>query len=488
MKRIVSLVLIMISLFLNGCGIKVNENLNETVSPKNNSLEIEGEWQINDYIILDKYVSQSEIPSSYIGQKVKIDNDIIEISDKQYVGVKFKVKVVREDYVISYESDYRVKNLNFKENDIRVYVANYKQSNLFEFFYGGENRSYMYYSGILFGLGKVGEIKQGIQLNLSEELININEEKRLEEGVYLGLKTPAKYDSSGELIQESYRTIWIKTENDELGPIYERKDIIFPRINGIWKLEKKEINNDGIHYEYFSATSLEGKNEELKDVNFQPKSDVYRTLNFVGNDYISTQLYEGNNFENIYLRNQILPVDNLNIDRGIVVQDIFTKDANEIFKKDYEEKMKEIPENDKIKLSKYINYSNFSMERINGKWNIVGRISPIENDTVFYDFPVNLKPNKRLINYDTLTIPWKVLKGMFPHIKDAYTSPEGNIAIIVMESKIQIHRIVDSNLQLEPLETIQLNNSETVIMAEWCAGEYVDKWYNVFKEDAVMIK
>lgn len=490
MKRIISILLLSISLFSIGCSSKSGNDLSKggADEPKQINLEIDGEWQIVDYKILDRYASQGIEVSHYIGNSVKIDNEAIEIVDKQYLGLKYKVKVVNEDYVISYENDYRVENLNFKDKDIRVYVANYKQSNLFEFFYDSEDRSYIYYSGILFDLRRVGELNEPIQVAIMEESDSKKEVKNMHEGIYLGLKRPGSYDLNGNYVQEEYRTLWIEAKGNDISPIYEREDIIFPRINGIWKLEKNSLDKDNLHYEYFEVHSLEGKKEEIKENVIEIKNNVYRTINFVGNDYISTQIYDGYQFNNMYLWNQVVPVDNLNINKGIVLQDLYTIEANDIYKKDYEEKLNQIQEDDKKLLSKYIDYSSFSLERINGKWNIIGRISPTYKNTIYYDFPVNLKPNKRLVNYDMLTIPWKVLKGTFPNIKDAYTSPEGNIAIIIVDGKIQIHKIENGNVQLEPLQVIELKHGETVIMAEWCSSDYVDRWFNVFKDGAVLVK
>ena len=51
-----------------------------------------------------------------------------------------------------------------------------------------------------------------------------------------------------------------------------------------------------------------------------------------------------------------------------------------------------------------------------------------------------------------------------------------------------IYRIVDGTLSDEPLKRIQLEEGETVIMAEWCSSNYIDKWASAFKENSRTIK
>ena len=114
-------------------------------------------------------------------------------------------------------------------------------------------------------------------------------------------------------------------------------------------------------------------------------------------------------------------------------------------------------------------------------------MSSLKNDK-YINFPTRLKPIKKLLNYDTLLISWKLLKGINPYMVDAYTSPYKSLAVIILKDEMLIYRIVDGTLSDEPLKRIQLEEGETVIMAEWCSSNYIDKWASAFKENSRTIK
>ena len=90
------------------------------------------------------------------------------------------------------------------------------------------------------------------------------------------------------------------------------------------------------------------------------------------------------------------------------------------------------------------------------------------------------------MNYDTLLIPWKDLKGKFPFIEDAYTSPNRRIAIIIFNNKLFVYELKDGSINGNPLISIDLNEGESVIMAEWSTGSYVDTWTKAFKDGRVI--
>jgi hypothetical protein len=127
------------------------------------------------------------------------------------------------------------------------------------------------------------------------------------------------------------------------------------------------------------------------------------------------------------------------------------------------------------------------MIRSNGKWVLQGRISPVLSGGKAFDYSLSIKPNKALINYDTLIIPWKVLKGEIPFIVDAFTSPNGKLAIIVTKNELDIYKIIDGKLDKSPTKIIPLKDGEKVIMSEWCEGDYVDKWSTAFRENSSII-
>lgn len=260
----------------------------------------------------------------------------------------------------------------------------------------------------------------------------------------------------------------------------EKENIIFPRMTGIWALKSNTANYNGNEIEYFNVSPIDGKdvevNSEIKDKN------VYKNIKFVGNNYIAIEKYEGNDFQNKFPIYQVIPIDNINAENGIIIEEIYSKDASEKYKIAYENELSKLSAESKAKLNTNIDYSNFSIERKEGKWKLVGKISPVDLNSNGLDYAIGLNPNKKLLNYDALTVPWKVLKGELPLIRDAYIAPTERIAIIVFEDNIAVYEVDNRRLKGSPLVNIKLNGEEEVIMAEWSSQGYVKSWSNVFSD------
>ena len=170
------------------------------------------------------------------------------------------------------------------------------------------------------------------------------------------------------------------------------------------------------------------------------------------------------------------------VEKGLVIQDIYPKDVNSIYKNDYERVYSNFTNIQKQNYKRYIDYSNFTLKRETGKWILQGKISPLNKNNKSYDYTLSIKPNDNLVKYDALMIPWRTLRNEIPFIKDAYTSPDGKMLIVIVEDELLVYGIDGNNISEKPMERIKLKDGEQVIMAEWCERDYVELWDVFFKE------
>jgi hypothetical protein len=63
---------------------------------------------------------------------------------------------------------------------------------------------------------------------------------------------------------------------------------------------------------------------------------------------------------------------------------------------------------------------------------------------------------------------------------DAYTSPDNDMAIVLTRDSLLIYTITEGKLSNIPSGKIKLDTGDTVVMAEWATGDYVEKWENTF--------
>lgn len=306
--------------------------------------------------------------------------------------------------------------------------------------------------------------------------IYIDGEETLAEGVMLGLKSPRYLNEDGSFSGDKYRTLWISYKDNEVGTVYAKENIIFPRINGIWNIKVNEIEKNNKHYDEFICELLnDSKSEESKLVQFN--ESIYISITFVGNDYIGIESYTGEDFNNVYTEYKILPVDNINIDKGLSIEEIFDEKVKERYTKEYNQAVNKIINNDSKDIEN-IDYSNITMKRVLGRWRIVGKLGATE--TFNKDFIFSILPNKKLINFNMLYVPWKTLKGELVFFKDAFTSPEAQIMLVQFNNYLSVYKINNGMIEESPLANIPIYPDEEIIMTEWCGSSYVDQWERIF--------
>ena len=492
-KGIKIILLLMLSLIMVGCYSGEDDSESNANIPTNNKLDISGEWYSNNYSMLEQNVATNDEIRKIQENKLSFGSSFLEIGNKRVDGISYKLKVVKSDYIISYEAKYSIEDIGCSGQEFKVYSIENDNNIIGEIIYISDDESYFYYKGILFNIKREGDISN---FNEDEDLVSENQDDNfsitdVSQGLCLGLKTESNKDSAGNYKREEYRTIWISTNKGSLQSIKQRENIIVPRGTGIWKIVPRiyEDNSRNIYYEYFSAMSIE-KEEKGNDIDVDKISDgnvVKKSIKFVGNDYLSMEVSTNEKFSESPAY-QVLPIDNLYTNSGVSIGDILGQESKSIFKQNYQNTYQDIDIDDKDKLYEKINYCNYTLIRSNGKWVLQGRISPVLPEGRTYDYLLNIKANKALVKYDTLIIPWKVLKGSIPMLSDAFISPKGSLAIIVTDKKLEIYRVSNGKLEQNPIKIIQLKDNEKVIMSEWCEGDYVEKWAKAFSEHSSIIE
>ena len=480
LKVFSSLLFILMFTFNIGCS-KVNGKDTQSIkAPDNENLIIKGTWKIEDINIIDEDIENKNEILSQKDSFISISSNQFSIFNKSYSNPSFKLKVVDGSYVLSYEL-----NLNLEdvvESTKHLDIISLIDSNRLvgEFIVIDDNNGYLFYSGLLLKL-----VKEDINPTEVEYSKNKIETEVLEEdynsdvGVMIALKSPRRKLDEKSFSNVSYRTLWISFKNNQLQPIIEKNNIIFPRLNGIWTIENITNNNENIHNEYFTAKLIDGKedNQIINDATI----NLYKNINFISNDYISVEKFEGDNFSDIFPTYSTIPIDNINSSEGLSIEEIYSNEIKETYERDFTETLKNLQQDTKSSLIEEIDYTNFTIKRIEGKWALVGKITSDNSNAEGFDFKLSINPSKKILNYDTLLIPWKDLKGRFPFIEDAYTSPTGRIAIIIFNNKLFVYEIEEGSIKGSPLTSIDLNEDESVIMSEWATGSYVDTWARAFR-------
>lgn len=487
MRKFITFLLIGLFTLSTGCSKVNSKEIQSIKAPSNDSLIIEGNWKITDINIIDDNIENISEILALKNETIIITNNSIDIVNKIYKDTSYKLKLVNTSYNLSYEFKLKISDIIRDKKKIEVITIIYQNNIIGEFIIDNDNKGYLYYQGILFVLNKIENETIEIQVN-EKDMEKISKEEVIEPeliledydspvGVMLALKKNRKLNEDGSYGRESYRTLWISMYDGNIQPVLERNYIVFPRMNGIWQINSNILEDNGIHYEYFSARKIDSdfirSNETYKN-----KMSIYKNITFISNDYISMEVYEGDNFQNKFQRYQTIPIDNINSNEGLKIGDIYSEGEVNQYEIDYKAALTEYLKDKTIRDYK-IDYSNFKLDRVKGKWVLIGNINLQNSDSL--DYRININPLKKLLNYDTLLISWKEFKAQNPFLKDAFTSPNGRIAIVQLEDKLLVYEIKDRTINSTPILTIEIEEDEEIIMAEWANGDYVKYWESAFK-------
>lgn len=480
-RYIIILITIFISMFIS-CK-SVNKKLE-----KMNSFKFIGVWKINSVEVFDE--DEADYTDNMLNKEIKIGSNEIKILDNNKKQVRYKLKAVKSDYMLSYEKNVSIsKYMNGKEFIDLISVIDNNQV-VGEFFLNSDTEMTFIYHGYLLNLTKISE---NVSFRSDEEEKDINSEIKYDdfdtlEGVMLGLKTPREELDDMSYTEESYRTLWISHHNYRLGYVYAKENIIFPRLSGIWSFRVKENSKDGFVIDEFKVGVYGEVSSEKNEISNNFVTNIYKSILFVGNDYIAIQKYVGDNFQGNYPIYEIIPVSNINIDSGLQVNEIFNEKEKEKYLNELKNKIDSLSDEEKERLNVgTYDESNVAIKRELGKWRFIGKILPKNMNEDGEEFNIGILPEKRFINYNTMYISWKDLKSELGLFKDAFISPLGKIALIQFDKYISIYKIENGMLITEPIEMIPIDENEEVIMAEWCDGSYVEQWEKVFLDGDVIL-
>lgn len=212
--------------------------------------------------------------------------------------------------------------------------------------------------------------------------------------------------------------------------------------------------------------------------------DNRKIIDYVGNDYVAIE----NDLDHVE-RLQVLPVDKTSAPVGIKLSDLIGDNGSLTYSTARDRALQFLENKGISKIDEDNVEENFGLIRKNGHWYLQGRINYESGSKPHYlDYNINLIPPAKLIYYDTLCLSWQNIKDRIPDAVDAFTSPNRDLALVLTKSKLYVYGVSDDLLDSEPLAKINIEAGETVVMAEWATGSYVDNWEKAFLSNGAKVE
>ncbi|MEK3889154.1 hypothetical protein [Bacillus sp. FSL K6-3431] len=441
------------------------------LSPVNEISPIQGTWEIEEFSPVKEQENRSGEIERYLGKTAMFDDVVCAMGEEKCVQPKYKIiNVATADYFYNkFRIDQDQHHITAERVDVITVTSDHQV--FYEFIKIEDSKLLVYMEGGFLYLHKTSdEVKEDMKQNVVEDDIKKNREHKgnnvSKVGLLLGIRSA----------NNTYKTLWINMENNKLKPILTNKQLLVPRKTGFWEVGRSSSK------ESIYAMPMTNKGEPtilVENKNILTESPDSKIL-FVGNDYIGTE----NN-----LKLNVLPIDNISLGKGIKLTDVTSKNAYAIMLRSSEAFIASLDREKAQQIIKNPHEDNFTLERRSGHWIMKGRLfyDHAIGEKEYEDFNINILVPMKLINYDELYTPWGEIKSSMPWIIDAYQSPLQDTMILTSNESLYIYTLDDGKISNQPLREIGLQDGDTIVMAEWALGDYVDKWNAIVEENFTIL-
>lgn len=503
---------------LQGCT-EVKVDTGEAIgSPQNKLIPIKGTWLIEG---MKKIKNSDEGESSQnplLGKQAAFDKNMVLLGNEVCENPEYKIRSVRaKDYFLyTYQIPY--KTIGSMDTMIEIISVTANGQHFYDFILISDQQLIVHKEDAFFYLKHISaDVDPRMIDKIDEENVRndpeipVVEPSLLRSGVLLGLRAPVAMDGSetpgkdwgGE--ETAYRTLWIAAKNRKLYDSQEIKNLLVPRKNGFWIVAIDRKKEEDYLEDHLTAHSVESKVDRSKKIKGRAPQqyedsfgeepvekeervlhgNLFKRIRFIGNDYAAIeyhQSWEQKAAQKIYL--QLMPIDNINNGEGIFISDVAGEEGKGILLNSAQGYLSNLHGDEISKLEDKIREDHFTLDRRNGHWMMKGRLyySDIQEETPYFEYSINMIPPSKIVNYDELYVSWNKIKEKVPEAIDAFVSPNKEMAVVITESFIYAYRIMKGELVGKPLEKIELLKGETVVMAEWATGNYVEKWKKLIHE------
>lgn len=291
-----------------------------------------------------------------------------------------------------------------------------------------------------------------------------------------------------------YRTLWIAPSDGRWRLVAEGRGLLVPRRSGFWWVGIKPADRDW--FDTFLWAAPVGRTPTVRGGEFEDAEDLRRfggvreiSVTFLGPDHVSVdETFETHGPKINY--NQLLNMFDLDALQKPTTDDVefFGLDIDaalgagsrrtlELAGKKAarsETEMAEVFDPD------WVDYSRayWGIVRGHGRWRVIGRgghgSGSARGYYLDYELPVSI-PRSVTGLPATPGPTWDLVLENVPDATDAFTSPAGNIVVVVTPRRLWVHPL-DGRRLGAPLAVIPLRQELHAVMVQWAVGAWVDRW------------
>jgi hypothetical protein len=469
-------------LFTAGCADGSRESAAKISSPRNRLIPVAGTWEVAG-VIENGALKLEELPEPWSGKSLQFSEDYALLGDNLLEKPRYKIKRVNKEEFLLYGHKSLPKELDTTDKELDIITVTDEDKFLCEIIRVGSAALILEIDNHSLYLKKISDqVSRRADLKYREitgnfDLGAAHGEEPPKTGVLMGFCSPSSGSHKKADQAYNYRTLWIAATDKQLHPILHTQGILFPRRSGFWRMEDFLIAHP--------VATGEKKAKKTRSVEPVKKEEragsITRRICYVGNDYVSIESKDTATAESTL---QVLPIDSLPGIKAVKIADLSGEAGAAAMEEGKRKAIEELEANGGSLVEEQEQDDSFGLERKMGHWFFKGRINYRKDDkTRFIDYSINVIPPAELIFYDELSVPWTAVKDRVPEAVDVFTSPNRDIALVITRTELAVFGISNGRLENQPLGKVALKAGETVVMAEWAIGRYVEGWENSFVDN-----
>lgn len=314
-----------------------------------------------------------------------------------------------------------------------------------------------------------------------------------DEGLLLGLryqepisKVPPYYAGRADsLARSDYHTLLIAHQNGRITLVGDTEGLLVPRGTGFWRVgAKRSVYNNWV--EDFIWTAPEGRAPRYPGI--QPYNGEYcegsraQQILYAGEAYLALEQYsagycEGASHPWQFNTLAVVPLDSTT-HVGLLISDVLGEagqDALYTAADAFRARLRS--DTQRALYAEEPDEANWAVTRRDGRWVLTGRLDAAGEvaQGTFADFELPIPPPPALAGPNRLVPDWTRIRTFAPDAVDAFSSPAGDLLVIVQRTRLTVHPVARGEIGQAAL-TLRLRPGTKPVMARWATGEGVRPW------------
>ncbi|MDF2724342.1 MAG: hypothetical protein K0Q59_4017 [Paenibacillus sp.] len=288
-------------------------------------------------------------------------------------------------------------------------------------------------------------------------------------GLLIGLRTDGR--------ETTYRTIYIAPRKEVPAVVSQGTGILVPYKREFWKIDTLHYETVTDRYDFFTAHPADQRPTEARKIG----PSLFRDAAEEKVIHSEKLLFAANEYVSIMASEEVTSVSSGAAIAGGKANQVWTTKIPSLTGSRQSVTLNDVFAGE-VSLPDYLT-NQWYVARSFGRWiPMAASDTPsaagasADAGTLGADYrKIDVQLPKSVVNHDDSCCSRSDISQRFPNAKDVFSSPDNDMTVVNSDGRLLVFGS-PRELSGEPALTIKLTARETVVMAQWATGHYVEEW------------